>query len=128
MTEKGEIYRCRVCDNIIEVIEGGEDLVCCQAPMLLLKGEEEGMGMEKHLPILEEGDQQVTIKVGEIPHPMEEEHCIEWIEVQADDKVYVQNLNPGDEPKTVIPLDLKNIEKVTVRSFCNIHGLWKSGY
>jgi desulfoferrodoxin-like iron-binding protein len=34
----GEIYKCEVCGNVVEVIEvGGGELVCCGQPMKLKK-------------------------------------------------------------------------------------------
>lgn len=36
--EVGEIYRCEVCGNVVEVIEiGGGELICCGQPMKLKK-------------------------------------------------------------------------------------------
>ena len=37
----GEDYRCNICGNVIEVLEGGVgELVCCGEPMELLSEEE----------------------------------------------------------------------------------------
>lgn len=36
--EIGEVYKCDVCGNVVEVQEvGGGELVCCQKPMTLIK-------------------------------------------------------------------------------------------
>ncbi len=60
MTGKEEIYRCNICGNIVEVLhDGNGKLECCENPMLLLEEKEEGMGAEKHVPILEETDDVV---------------------------------------------------------------------
>jgi desulfoferrodoxin-like iron-binding protein len=41
MTEKGQIYKCDVCGNVVSVLEAGDgDLVCCGEDMRLLTGEE----------------------------------------------------------------------------------------
>jgi desulfoferrodoxin-like iron-binding protein len=33
----GEVYRCEICGNVVEVIEaGGGELVCCGEPMVLM--------------------------------------------------------------------------------------------
>lgn len=38
MTEKGQIYKCEICGNVVQVIEEGEgELVCCGQPMELQK-------------------------------------------------------------------------------------------
>lgn len=34
----GEVYRCEICGNVVEVKKvGGGELVCCQKPMTLQK-------------------------------------------------------------------------------------------
>ena len=34
----GEVYKCDVCGNVVEVKEiGGGELVCCKQPMTLFK-------------------------------------------------------------------------------------------
>jgi desulfoferrodoxin-like iron-binding protein len=34
--EVGEIYKCEICGNIVEVLEaGGGELICCGQPMVL---------------------------------------------------------------------------------------------
>jgi superoxide reductase len=105
---------------------GEGELICCQVPMENLNCFVEGTGQEKHKPVLQKKEEQILVKVGEIPHPMEEEHSIQWIEVQADDKVFRKELSPGDQPQVLFELGTEKIEKSTVRSYCNIHGLWKS--
>lgn len=35
----GEVYKCSVCGNVVEVKEvGGGELVCCQKPMNKIQG------------------------------------------------------------------------------------------
>jgi superoxide reductase len=77
---------------------------------------------EKHVPVLEKVDGGVKVKVGDVPHPMEEKHWIEFVELIVDDKVYRQFLNPGDTPEAFFPVEGDNL---TAREFCNLHGLWK---
>jgi desulfoferrodoxin-like iron-binding protein len=37
--KKGEVYKCDVCGNVVEVKEvGGGELVCCGEPMSLQEG------------------------------------------------------------------------------------------
>ena len=78
---------------------------------------------EKHVPVIEIGADRITVKVGSVPHPMLEEHSIEWIELIADGKVYRQNLHPGGAPEAVFPVIAK---QVTAREYCNLHGLWSA--
>lgn len=127
MTENNEIYRCDICGNIVEVLHSGPgDLVCCKNPMILLEEKEEEAGFEKHLPVLEKTDKGIKIKVGSIPHPMEENHYIEWVEVIADDKVYRKVLKPGDAPEAEFDVKLDDVNQLQLREYCSIHGLWKS--
>jgi superoxide reductase len=125
MAEKLEIYKCAVCGNIVEVLHAGAgELVCCNQPMEKLAEKAADEGKEKHVPVIEKADGAIKVKVGSIPHPMEEKHYIEWIEIIADGKTYRQYLNPGDAPEAQF-----NVEAaaVTAREHCTIHGLWKGG-
>ena len=124
MTELNQIYKCNVCGNIVEMVHTGiGELVCCNQPMQLMKENTEDATTEKHVPIIERTDNGVIVKVGEIPHPMEQEHYIEWIEILADGKSYKKFLNPNDEPQAEFKIDA---ESIIARAYCNIHGLWKS--
>lgn len=118
-----EIYKCEVCGNIVETVHaGGGELICCGQPMQLLEEKTEDQGMEKHVPIIEKTDNGVLVKIGEILHPMEETHYIEWIEIIADGKVYKKFLKPGDKPEAEFNIKDSNIE---AREYCSVHGLWK---
>lgn len=122
MTGKLEVYKCGICGNIVEVLhEGKGQLVCCGQPMKLLEEKTEEQGKEKHLPVIEKTDRGVSVRVGSIPHPMEEKHHIEWIEVVADTEVMRKFLKPGDKPEAEFEIEA---EKMHVMEYCNIHGLW----
>ncbi len=121
MVKLNEVYKCNICGNIVEVVHASRgQLVCCGQPMKLLEAKTEDVGKEKHLPVVEVGN-KIVVKIGEVPHPMEENHYIEWIEVVAGDKVYRKYLKPGDEAKAEFEVVG---EKFAVREYCNIHGLW----
>ncbi len=118
------VYRCNACGNIVEVLhEGRGQLFCCGYPMQLIEEKMVGFGKEKHVPLIEVSDGTVKVKVGEVPHPMDEDHYIEWIELLTDGGVYRVHLRPGERPEAVFNL---KAEKVTARAYCNKHGLWKS--
>lgn len=126
MTELNQIYKCSVCGNIVEVTHASVgQLVCCNKPMELLVEKTEDQGYEKHVPVIEKIRGGVKIKIGSIPHPMEEQHYIEFIELLADNKVYKQYLKPGQAPEAEFKLNIKKSTKLTAREYCNIHGLWK---
>ena len=123
MAERFEVYKCEACGNIVEVIHGGGgELVCCGDPMQLLVENTVDAAREKHVPVIEKVDGGVKVKVGDVPHPMEEKHYIEWVEIITDGKAYRQFLNPGEAPEATF--DVK-ADQVTAREYCNLHGLWK---
>ena len=124
MTKKLQVYRCNVCGNIVEVLHAGAgQLVCCGQPMELLAEKTVDAGKEKHVPIIERIDEGVKVKVGSTPHPMEEKHYIEWIEIIADGKVYRKFLKPGEAAEAEFKV---KAEKIEAREYCSIHGFWKS--
>ncbi|MDO8722605.1 MAG: desulfoferrodoxin [Syntrophales bacterium] len=124
MTKNLEIYKCEVCGNIVEVVHGGVgQLVCCDQPMKSMAENTTDASREKHVPVITKVPGGVKVSVGSIPHPMEEKHYIEWIEIIADGKAYRQFLNPGGAPEAFFPLEAASI---TAREYCNLHGLWKA--
>ena len=109
MAEKLQVYKCEACGNIVEVLHGGEgELVCCGDPMKLLD---------------EKTADGYKVAVGSVPHPMEEKHYIEWIELLADGVAYRAFLSPGQKPEATFSI---KAAKVSAREHCNIHGMWKS--
>jgi len=124
MAEKQEIYKCEVCGNIVEVLHGGKgELVCCGKAMKLFKENTVDAAKEKHVPVVEKTAYGFKVKIGEVAHPMEEKHYIEWIEIIADGKAYRQFLSPGDTPEAEFRIDA---DQITAREYCNLHGLWKA--
>jgi superoxide reductase len=124
MDTQKQIYKCNVCGHIVEVLHpGAGQLVCCGQPMELLKEKIQDVGLEKHVPVIEKTANGVRVKVGSIPHPMEEKHYIEWIEIIVDGRYCRKFLKPGDKPEAEFEV---RVGKITAREYCNIHGLWKS--
>ncbi|MCD6414282.1 MAG: desulfoferrodoxin [Candidatus Diapherotrites archaeon] len=122
MTEKLRVYKCEICGNIVEVMHSGAgELVCCGQPMKLLDEKTGEEGLEKHVPVIEKTETGVKVKVGSIPHPMEENHYIEWIEIIADGKAYRKFLKPGEVPEAEFCI---RADKIEAREYCSIHGLW----
>ncbi len=124
MAERAQVYKCEVCGNIVEVLHGGEgELVCCNQPMKLMKENTVDASKEKHVPVVEKTKDGWKVKVGAVPHPMEEKHYIEWVELIAGERVLRQYLKPGMAPEAVFKCDAP---KVSAREYCNLHGLWKA--
>jgi superoxide reductase len=124
MTKMNEIYKCEICGNIVQILHTGVgELVCCEQPMVKLDEQTADFKTEKHVPVIEKQADGFLVKVGSVPHPMEEKHYIEWIELIADGVSYRKYLNPGDQPEAYFCIDAK---EVSAREYCNVHKLWRS--
>jgi superoxide reductase len=124
MTHINEIYKCQICGNIAEIVhESGGVLVCCGQPMTQQVENTVDAAKEKHVPIVENVKGGVLVKVGAVEHPMQEAHYIELIEVQTAKKLYRKYLKPGEIPQALFII---NEEVLSVREYCNVHGLWKA--
>jgi superoxide reductase len=124
MAERMQVYKCELCGNIVEVLHGGDgELVCCGQPMKHMTENTVDAAKEKHVPVIEKIDGGYKVKVGSVPHPMEEKHWIELVELIADGKLYRQFLKPGDKPEATFQI---SAAQVSAREYCNLHGLWKA--
>lgn len=124
MTKKGQVYKCELCGNIVQMLhEGAGELVCCGQPMILMPEQTADSSKEKHVPVVEKADKGIKVKVGSVPHPMDEKHWIEWIEVITTcGRSLRAFLNPGEAPEAIFDVDMEYVK--AVREYCNIHGLW----
>ena len=122
MTKMFEVYKCEVCGNITKVVHNsGGLLVCCGKPMILQQEKTADQGKEKHVPIVEKSEKGIMVRVGSIPHPMEEKHYLEWVEVRDGENVYIRGFKPGEKPET----EFFSVDtNVKARAYCNVHGLW----
>lgn len=124
MAKRFEMYKCEHCGNIVQVYNGAAgELVCCGSPMTLLAENTVDAALEKHVPVVEKSEEGILVKVGSVAHPMEEKHYIQWIELSNDTTSYTVFLKPGDTPQACFPV-LE--DPITVREYCNLHGLWKA--
>lgn len=118
-------FICEHCGNIVGLIKSaGVPIKCCGQNMTeLIPGTVEA-AVEKHLPVVKVEDRIVTANVGEVTHPMTEEHSIQWVYLQTDKGGQRKNLSPSEEP--VVTFALSDEEPVAVYAYCNLHGLWKT--
>ncbi len=124
MAKKNEIYKCKSCGLMVEVVlEGTCTPQCCGQPMQLLKENSTDGANEKHVPVLEKTKDGYRVTVGSVAHPMTPEHYIQWIELVTPNAVLRKNLTPNDQPLAEFKTDAT---EVTAREYCNLHGLWKS--
>ena len=97
------------------------------------KGEPQtgGEAQEKHVPVIENKDGKVLVKIGTIPHPMTPEHHIVWVELR-DGNMTVggkslgkKNIESSTEPVALFDnIDYK--DGLKAYAFCNLHGIWAS--
>jgi len=123
-------YRCPHCGNIVFFVNNsGAPITCCGEKMVALAPNTSDGAGEKHVPMItmKEGDKEsewkVKVEVGEVEHPMTEEHYIQWIALETKSGVQVKHLNPGDKPKAKF-VAVKD-EVIAAYEYCNLHGLWK---
>lgn len=120
-----KFYRCKICGNIIGVInEGAGQLVCCGQPMNLLEPNTTDAAQEKHVPVYKLEGNKLTVTVGDTLHPMSTEHYIQWIAVSSGKHTQRIELTPECEPKACF--NISEDKPFTVYAYCNLHGLWKS--
>jgi len=119
-----QVYKCEICGNIIEMLHAGKGQpVCCGQPMTLLQEKTADAGKEKHVPVVERTPTGVLVRVSSVPHPMEEKHYIEWVEIIGDGMVQRKCLKPGMKPEAAFETKAQNPR---ARAYCNVHGLWRS--
>ena len=92
-----------------------------QKEMLELKANTVDAAVEKHVPLIAEDGNIITGTVGEVLHPMEEKHYIEFIVVETLKGYQVHNFKPGDDPS----IHCKYVPGSTIYAYCNKHELWK---
>ena len=125
MTVQKQVYKCNICGNIVEVLHSGAgELVCCGQPMNEMQVKSTGdEGYEKHVPIVTINGDKVHVKIGEIPHPMEDEHHLQVVQIiRSGAVVEGKRLYPGHE--TELTFHLPDNDSIRVRTLCNVHGLW----
>lgn len=118
-----KFYKCPICGNIITVIKGNESMIkCCGATMEELIPGTVDAAVEKHIPVYEiEGD-KIIVNIGEVTHPMTDEHYIEFVALVTNKGMQLVKLNPSDEPKVTFPY----VQNAKIYAYCNIHGLWSN--
>ncbi|MDD4699335.1 MAG: desulfoferrodoxin family protein [Oscillospiraceae bacterium] len=124
--ERQKFYICKHCGNIIGLINNaGVPLVCCGEAMAELVPNTTDAALEKHVPVIKIDGNIVTVDIGSAPHPMTEEHFIEWVYIQTKQGGQRKNFAPGDKP--TVEFALTDDDEVEIAfAFCNLHGLWKS--
>ena len=122
MKENVRFYKCKNCGNVIGLIHGNsENIRCCGEEMELLHANSTDAATEKHVPVYEVDGNEIVVRVGEVEHPMEEEHYIMWIAQVSENRTERVRLHPGQATETRFPY----IKGSVIYGYCNKHGLWK---
>ena len=120
-----KFYVCRHCGNIITKLTSSQvPLHCCGQPMELLEAGVTDAATEKHVPVVTVEGGLVKVAVGAVPHPMVEEHFIQWVAVETERDALIHWFHPGEAPEAVFAL-AEGQQVKAVYEYCNLHGLWK---
>ena len=119
-----KFYICRHCGNIVTKLTSSKvPLHCCGQPMELLEAGVTDAATEKHVPVVTVEGNLVKVAVGAVPHPMVEEHFIQWVAVETERDALVHWFHPGEAPEAVFAL-AEGQQVKAVYEYCNLHGLW----
>lgn len=122
---KIKFFRCEICGNIVGLIEdAGIPMVCCGETMTELIANTSEGAYEKHLPVVIQKGNEITVDVGSVAHPMVKEHYIQWIYVETEKGGQRKALNPEQAPQA--KFSIIEDKAVAVYEYCNLHGLWKT--
>lgn len=123
---KQKFLMCKKCKNIVKVIKENENsIMCCNEKMQEIIPGTVDAAKEKHIPVYKVNGNEINVTVGEIEHPMQEEHYIEWIAIQTKYGNQIKELKPGEKPEACFLIcEEDNVE--SVYAYCNLHGLWKA--
>lgn len=118
-----KIMECKHCKNQTFVLNAsGVQMICCGESMTELTAGAVDAAVEKHVPAVVADGLVLNVTVGDVVHPMTEEHYIKWIAVEQNGKTQFAALTPTDEPKASFTVEAG---AYTVYEYCNLHGLWK---
>ncbi len=122
-----KFYKCEGCGNFVTFLgeKTGCTPKCCGETMHELVPNTTDAANEKHVPVIVEDGNQVTVTVGSVEHPMLEAHYIQWIILETTQGFIKKDLHPGEKPSAIFHLN--DGEKVVAAyEYCNLHGLWKA--
>jgi superoxide reductase len=136
----GKYYVCQICGHI-EFGSAPASCPVCHSPQNQFKEDADALmpsekeGKEKHIPqiivskecgLIPDACQDVHVKIGSVPHPMQEDHWIQWIDIYVN-KVYSARyqLLPANL-QAAVSLHLKSSVSGTLTTIehCNKHGSW----
>ena len=128
MCKEPKFYYCKHCGNMVNVFrDSGQPMICCGEAMEEVKANTTDAALEKHVPVITVEGDEVTVKVGSVPHPMTEEHKIVWIYLQTEKGEQLDCIDTQDKAEACFKL-CKGDKLIAAFEYCNLHGLWKADY
>lgn len=146
-----KFFICQHCGNLVAMVENaGAKIICCSQPMNDLAPNTVDAPSEKHLPVITFtgfSANAATVGIGSVPHPMTEEHHIEWVYLKTVQGGQFKCLAAGQDPVVTFALADKDAYAYCDRpickmgsehcmfkckrgfaayAYCNLHGLWKT--
>ena len=126
MERKSNFYICKKCKNFVKLLTcSGNEMSCCGMELENVVPQTDGQLSQKHLPLVSTKGNKVTVKVGELMHPSEDNHAIAWIHLITRLGSQYKYLLPGEEPAATFVLSDGDIP-VSAYAYCSTHGLWKT--
>ena len=117
-----KFYKCDDCDDLILSVFAKNGAIECPTGRKEVKVGTVDAALEKHVPyITREGD-ILKVQIGEVEHPMIQEHWIDFILAEKTNGFELIKLQPGDAPY----VEFKAKDVVAIYEYCNLHGLWKA--
>lgn len=121
-----KFYKCDFCGKIITLVKDTPvPTICCGQPMKEIVAGSVDAAVEKHVPVVVIEGTNIKVSVGEVTHPMLEEHFIEWITISTKKGMQTKVLAPSQAPVAEFVIT-EDDEFVSAYAYCNLHGLWKS--
>ncbi len=119
-------YKCGHCGNVaVKPYDAGVPLVCCGEPMEELAANTTDAATEKHVPVVAVDGAKVHVQVGEVEHPMMQEHFIAFVCLVTEKGYQIVRLAPETAPVADFCV-AEGDAPVKVYEYCNLHGLWEA--
>lgn len=122
---ENRFFICNHCGNVMGLLEdSGVPIICCGEPMEHMDPDESDGAKEKHLPVVDVQENRVRVTVGEVEHPMSDDHSIHWVYLSTTHGGHRKCLAIDHPP--VCEFLLTDEEPLAVFAYCNLHGLYKT--
>ena len=116
-----KVFKCNKCGNLIYILDEGKGKIsCCGEEMVEVKANTVDAAKEKHIPSCEVEKGTVEVTIGEVIHPMDKDHYIEFVIAEYKDSMLKYDFVPGMDPICYFDYE----KGMKIYAYCNKHGLW----